>query len=187
MECKYTKYSIIEIVPVELKSYKTPLITIINSVFLWLYLIFSYFYKIIHDLFENRENFKNLFKNKYKQNTNHLDHTEGGLEEEEVLIDSMVVENRYLHSENEIIKGKKAKKTLKELLENDNVKKIDLDFVNSKEFGSFVLRKEIITAELNEESCNKIKDKIILVRVISNTVRDYIDMVPKFLKQGGKI
>lgn len=184
MESKYTKYTIIEIVPVELKSYKTPLYTIINSILLWFWLIIYYFYINIKLLLTSLTDWISLHKTKYTTTTKHNEiirtiKNDEDLESKHLeKIDEYIMNNENFVSEVQVFKGKIAFNILKELLISDEVVFDNIDGNFAKEVGSIVLRKEKITFTSSEKT-NHLSGKTILVRSFSKPVEMFLNFMLK--------
>ena len=185
MECKYTKYTIIEIVPFELKSKKTPLYTIVNSILLWTWLIIYFLYLNISALFDKTKSFKRIYEKKYE--SKNIPNEEVKSLRSEPLIEEELDHKLWTNPEEfevvniqteEFSNSKIAFKIIEELINNHeitlkNFKKEDIDKI-----GKFVLRKEIITLNISEEK-DFICGKILLVRAISDPVKKFMDFMFK--------
>jgi len=186
MECKYTKYTIIEMVPYELKSRKTPLYTILNSILLWGWLILYFIYKLINSILNKKYSFFKLFKRKYEHKEpakESIKSLSKDITEEELLdidiLNSNKTENDHidiLNIETEEFRSKHSMKILKKILEKNELSIGNFDRNRIKEIGSFVLRKDIITVKDIEDKKN-ICNKILLVRSISEPVKMYMDFM----------
>jgi len=181
MECKYIKYTIVEIVPTELKSYNTPLFTIVNSIFLWFYLFIYYIFFFIKSIYLNFSNILVLFKNKYSQvNSHNEENSSFDIPDYERKLLSFTEDIEFVESYSEVFKGKTAKLMLDILRKDTDVLKGNLDKFNFKRMGSFILRKELITVNLSGEIKNcEIENKVILTRSFSKPVAAYL----KFMLQ----
>jgi len=183
MECKYTKYTVLEVVPIELKSYNTPLYTIWNSILLWIFLGGYYIYTLGLALKNKVNGLKNLFAKKYEHKGPHLE-TEA-ISEDMLLTDIEILDldikkSKFIKSESEVFVGKGAKKIFDYLFEDKEVLKTAFEKIDLRLLGNFSLRKDIIYFEAeNEDICNKMKDKIILTRSHSKPVKVYLDFMLK--------
>lgn len=180
MECKYTKYTVIEIVPIELKSYKTPLYTIFNSILLWIYLILYFIYDFITKIFNRGKSIKGYFSNKYSQVKIHKESVVYNNPDSLELIDQLIMESskglpRFISSESEIFKGSSAKKIFENLYEDSSVLKSSFVDYDLRIMGSYIIRKEIILIESEFE----IENRIILTRAFSRPVKIYLDFMLK--------
>jgi len=178
MECSYVKYNIIEFVPVEIKSRRTPLFTIVNSILLWSWLLCFFIYMNIVALFDKRKSIKLLYKNKYTTkkpaNDSPVSMRRKALAEEGIDRRVWREEFEIVEIKSQIFKRKQAKTILKELLENEEYGAIsDFDPELIQDIGAFTLRKDVITIETDTPEL--IQDKIIITRSISKPVQMFLD------------
>ena len=181
MESKYTKYSIIELVPVEIKSYDTPLYTIVNSIILWIWLIAFYVYMNVKAISKSIKSFIFLHKRKYTtyKPLNEESKNINDEESEFFKLDKVVIKKDFIKSEVETYNGKTAVKMFKILIDSDEVIKNNINEKLIKNIGSFVLRKETIFFNENDENV-ALKDQVILVRAVSYPVKLFLNF---FLKK----
>jgi len=174
--CKYTKYSIIEIVPFELKSKKTPLYTIVNSSLLWLWLI-SYF---IYRFFTSKFGFLyKFFSSKYNQKNKHNESINTLHEDlSEIEYIDLNNETNIINIESTIFKRKHAFKILSVIVEENLSIMKDIKIEDIDKIDSFVLRKDIIEIEFNENT-ESICGEIILTRSISKPVKMFMGFMNK--------
>jgi len=182
MECKYYKYTIIELVPFEIKSHKTPLYTIVNSLLLWAWLIFYFVYENVSAIFSKRKSFKRIYENKYKHKSKANEKT-SRLTKEETLIEEI---DRGVFSDNmdnlvgistEHFNSKYAYKILKTLVEEDKIDILNIKEEDISKLGKFVLRKDTIFVD--SQDCESISEKVILTRAISKPVQIFLDFMFK--------
>jgi len=184
MKVQYTKYTIIEVVPVEIKSYKIPLVTFLNSFFLWIYLFWVF---IKTSVFKKISPIK-MVASKYSSKNRHNEIIIEDPKNENVEYKLMATEfnskddiNR-VQSSSIIYKKKDAKKLLKELLSDDNVIQYNVSVLNNKTFGSFLIREDQILFDTENSEYKNINGKKILTRSVSIPVKNYINFLNKYLK-----
>lgn len=178
MKCKYTKYSIIELVPFEIKSEKTPLFTIINSLFLWVWL-FSYFiYLNFLALFSKSKEISKLYKNKYTSPKKYNEKEFNLLKiESPAQALEMNIQNESIEQiSSEVFKGNNAVSILKALIK-EKVIESNFDLSILEKIGSIVLRKDVVEINMSEQDCELLNEKIFLVRVISEPVQKFLNIM----------
>lgn len=178
MKCKYTKYSIIELVPFEIKSEKTPLFTIINSLLLWIWLFLYFAYMNVTALFSKGKDVSKLYKNKYFSSKKHNEKEYNLLQTESpAQILEMKIENESIEQiSSEVFKGKDAILILKTLIEEKAIES-NFDLSILEKIGSIVLRKDIVEVNMSEQDCKLLSEKIFLVRVISKPVQMFLNVM----------
>jgi len=190
MECKYIKYTIIELVPYELKSRKTPLYTILNIILLWswlfIYLIYIFLSKIVNiNKKSSFFDFFSFFKSKYNHTkpanevVKTINKEKTNCESLDTCIMNECDDSTYIiNIETTEFNSKHSLKILKKILEKEDLNISNFDRDKIREIGKFILRKDIVTVNISEKN-SRICNKTLLVRSISDPVNMYMKFMLK--------